>query len=120
MVVRKARSYHKDRSIEHQPATSILAEHHPAKVSGETSTNFTNHPNCRMRAWVQEILAVELPSGFRFQPEAVKGSNVRVVVSKKVKPRRDGQGDWIENSVSDVWRQKPTGGSDDKYETEIF
>jgi hypothetical protein len=83
------------------------------KIKGETSTNFTNHPNCRMRNWVQEILATELPAGFRFNPEAVRGSSVRIVVGKKVKPRRDGGGDWIDNSVKDVWRQKAAAAKSD-------
>ncbi len=80
---------------------------HGRKLRGETSPLFNQHPNCKMRNWVQEILATDLPAGFRFDPEAVRGSAVRVLVGKKVKPRTDGKGDWVENWVKDVWRPKP-------------
>lgn len=51
------------------------------KAWGRTSTKFTTHENCRLRAWVTEIMAVnELQSGFRLDLEALEGSLCRIVV----------------------------------------
>ena len=67
------------------------------RIKGETSTHFVANPGCRMYAWVQEILGVEIPEGFRFNTDAVIGSDCRVRVSKKVTIRRDGKGEWVDN-----------------------
>lgn len=51
------------------------------KVWGKTSTKFTTHEKCRLRAWTQEILAVdELPPGFKLDTDGLVGNSCRVVV----------------------------------------
>lgn len=51
------------------------------KAWGRTSTKFTTHENCRLRAWVTEIMAVnELPTGFRLDTDALVGNQCRIVL----------------------------------------
>lgn len=51
------------------------------KAWGRTSTKFTTHENCRLRAWVTEIMAVnQLPTGFRLDTDALVGNQCRIVL----------------------------------------
>lgn len=73
------------------------------KVDGMTSTAFVNHAECRMYQWVSSLLGGGgLPEGFVFKTEDVEGLDCEVLVEMKEKPRRDGNGMWINNSVVDV------------------
>ena len=77
------------------------------RVRGETSTFFTNHKNCKMRVWVEELLASEIPVGFRLDTDALVGLKARILVGKKVAPRLDGTGEWVDNFIKDVMRITP-------------
>jgi len=56
-------------------------EYRNRRVWGETPTTFTTHPDCKLRAWVQEALAVaELPKDFTFNLADLNDQPVRVVV----------------------------------------
>lgn len=72
------------------------------KISGETSTNFVNHPKCKAYSWIQALLGSELPQGFKIESDQLIGSEARLQVFKKVQPRIDGQGDWITNGITKV------------------
>lgn len=51
------------------------------KAWGRTSMKFTTHENCRLRAWVTEIMAVNsLPTGFRLDLDALVGNQCRIVL----------------------------------------
>ena len=57
---------------------------------GTTTQSFVDHPNCKLRNWVQSILGVdELPPGFTFRPSRITGAICRVVVEHG-KPKADG------------------------------
>lgn len=74
---------------------------------GETPTTFTTHPDCKMRAWVQEILAVnELPKDFKFDTDAIIGSNCRVVVGLREWTDKNTGEIKQRNFVSDVIRSR--------------
>ena len=50
-------------------------------VWGRTSTKFSTHENCRLHAWVLEIMGVnELPAGFRLDLQDLVGNECRVSV----------------------------------------
>lgn len=78
---------------------------HGRKVWGDTPTTFTTHPDCKLRAWVQEALAVsELPKSFTFNTDSLQGEKVRVVVGVR---------EWVKdgetqqrNFVTDVLRSR--------------
>lgn len=89
--------------------TDESSEFKGRRVKGETSTNFTKHPDCRMFMWVQEILGTtDLPDNFNFNTEDVIGASCIVLVGLKEKPRKDGKGIWSDNSVKDVQRAADT------------
>lgn len=54
------------------------------RVWGQTSTKFSNATNCRLRAWVTEILAVDsLPIGFHLDLNDLVDHPVRAIVTIK-------------------------------------
>lgn len=53
--------------------TFRLPEYNNQRVWGETPLTFSTHPDCKLRAWVQEILGGnELPAGFRVNTDDLK------------------------------------------------
>lgn len=74
---------------------------------GETPTTFTTHPDCKMRAWVQEILAVnELAKDFKFDTDSIVGSRCRVVVGLREWADKTTGEIKQRNFVSDVIRSR--------------
>lgn len=74
---------------------------------GETPTTFTTHPDCKLRSWVQEILAVtELPPGFEFNTDTIIGSRARAVVAIREYPDKQTGEIKQRNYVSDVIRSR--------------
>lgn len=60
-------------------------------VWGRTPTTFTNHENCKLRMWVEEIFAFnELPLGFEFDTENLVGQPVQIVVVNRNGKDRQG------------------------------
>lgn len=77
---------------------------------GNTPTTFTTHPDCKLRAWVQEILGESaLPTGFRFSTEVLEGMPVKGVVAHRFKTNADGS-TTPKEYISDVIR---VGGYDE-------
>lgn len=53
------------------------------RVYGSTSTTFSNSPNCRLRAWVTELMAAnELPVGFQLDLDDLRDMPVRVILER--------------------------------------
>lgn len=78
-------------------------QHKGRRLWGDTPTTFTTHPDCKMTAWVTEILAVEsLPADFRFNTDSLNGSRARVVVG--LREAKDGKP--ARNYVKDVIRSR--------------
>lgn len=83
------------------------------RLWGSTSTKFNQHENCKLRAWVQEIMAVDqLTTGFKLDLQALVGNRCRVVVEErswesKTKTNEDGT-PFIErrNGVKEVFRSR--------------
>lgn len=76
------------------------------RLWGDTSTTFNNHPDCKLRAWAQEILATQLDAGFVLDTDILVGQRCRIVVGVK-EYQKDGQTK-TRNFVRDVMR--PSGG----------
>lgn len=71
---------------------------------GNTPTTFTNHPDCKLRAWVMEILGQNsLPVGFNLELEELVDLPVKVAVAHRTKRNADGS-ETIREYASDVIR----------------
>lgn len=71
---------------------------------GDTPVTFTNHSDCKLRMWVQELLAEDtLPAGFRFNTDTLIGLPCRVVVGEYTS-KAGKQG----NKAQDILRAKLT------------
>lgn len=88
------------------------------RLWGNTSTKFTTHPDCRMRAWVSEILGADvLPKDFRFNTDTLVGQKCRVVVEVYEFFDKKKNAQQFRNRVQDVIRKQnayagaPVGGS---------
>lgn len=67
------------------------SEYEGRVLFGNTTTNFSNHPDCKLRVWVQEILGQDqLPVGFKLDLEQLEGAPIKVVVGNKPKKNADG------------------------------
>ena len=79
-------------------------EHKGRTLFGNTPTTFTNHPDCKLRAWVQEILGQNgLPVGFNLDLEELVDLPVKVAVAHRTKRNADGT-ETIREYASDVIR----------------
>lgn len=88
----------------------VGGDHDGRTLFGNTPTTFTTHPDCKLRAWVQEILGESsLPTGFRFSTEVLEGMPVKGVVAHRIKTNADGSRTPKEY-ISDVIR---VGGYDE-------
>jgi hypothetical protein len=72
------------------------------RIWGDTSTIFTNNPNCKLYAWSQELLGDELPPGYVLDTDNLIGAMGRIVVGRK-EYEKDGK-DQVRNYVKDVIR----------------
>jgi hypothetical protein len=81
--------------------------HDGQKLWGDTSTVFSNNPNCKLFAWSQEILGQELPGGYALDTDTLVGQNCRVIVGLR-KYEKDGK-EQTRNFVKDVVR--PAGSN---------
>lgn len=58
---------------------------------GNTPTTFTSHPDCKLRAWVQELLGMNtLPAGFEFDTENLIGLTAKAIVGNRARKAADG------------------------------
>lgn len=73
-------------------------------IFGETPMTFSNHPDCKLRVWVQEILGEDdLPVGFKFNTDALIGLDVRIAVGARERKAADGSVQY-KNFAADVIR----------------
>jgi hypothetical protein len=71
---------------------SRYPEYEGRNIWGNTPTTFSNHPDCKLRAWVEEILDAgmdELAPGFQLNLDDLMGRNVRVVVGHRKTSGKD-------------------------------
>lgn len=97
------------------------------KVEGQTSVAFVNHPDCRLYQWVKALFGSELPVEFVLDLDDLQQLDCMILVESKEKPRRDGNGVWVNNNVIDVrpLTNQPVVagtafGGTDTYENEPF
>lgn len=76
------------------------------RLWGDTPTTFTTHPDCRLRAWAQELYGQELPKGFILDTDDLKGMACRIVVAQKTYKDKVSQEDKVRNYVKDVFRAR--------------
>jgi hypothetical protein len=72
------------------------------RLWGDTSTTFSNNANCKLFAWSQEMLGMELPSGYKLDTDLLVGQDCRVVVGRK-EYEKDGK-QQVRNFVKDTIR----------------
>jgi hypothetical protein len=76
-----------------------------SRIWGDTSTNFNTHPDCKLRAWTQEILSLtEMEPGFTLDTDVLVGNRCRVVVGVR-RYTKDGEAK-ERNFVRDVMRMR--------------
>ena len=82
------------------------------RVWGDTSTSFVDHPECKLRAWTQEIMGVDLPKGFKLNTDDLIGSRCRVAITTyEYQPRDNPDGPKKQGArVQDVIRSKANLG----------
>lgn len=79
-------------------------------IFGYTSTKFNTHPDCKLRNWSQEILATELPAGYRLDTDLLVGNGCRLVIGAR---EREKNGETrIVNFVKDVIRPQDAMGDE--------
>lgn len=77
------------------------------RVWGQTSTVFTSHEDCKMRAWVQELLAVdELTPGFKFKTADLINNSARIVIGQRSWTDKKTNEPRTVNTVKDVIRSR--------------
>lgn len=74
------------------------------RIKGDTPTTFSENEKCRLRNWAQEIMGVEIPSGFKLNTDDLEDSKVRIVVGQR-KYTKDNE-ERIYNFVKDLMRTK--------------
>lgn len=73
-------------------------------VFGNTPMTFSNHSECKLRVWVQELLGEDvLPVGFKFDTEALIGLPCRLAVGARESTSQQGAKK-VKNYVADVIR----------------
>lgn len=79
------------------------SEYAEQRVRGNTPTTFTDHPDCKLRNWAQELLGVdELPPKFKLVTEDLHDRPCNILVGQ-YEYERDGE-TRIANYVKDVKR----------------
>jgi hypothetical protein len=79
-------------------------EHNDRVVFGNTPMTFSNHSNCKLRIWVQELLGEdELPVGFKFDTDTLIGLPCRVAIGLRESTAQDGR-KTQKNYIADVLR----------------
>lgn len=54
--------------------------HNGEELYGETSTNFTDHPNCRLYRWAETLLGMRLPPHYQLDTDDLLDKRCRVIV----------------------------------------
>lgn len=72
------------------------------RIDGLTSTNFVEAEGCKLYQWVKALLGQEIPQGFTLDTDHLQGLECSILVKADKKPRKDGTGDFWQQSVIDV------------------
>lgn len=81
------------------------SEYEDRWVWGETSTSFVDHPGCRLRAWVGELLGTDvLPEGFSFNTDDLLDQSCRIVIGVRSWDDKTTGVKQYRNFVADVLR----------------
>lgn len=79
---------------------------------GNTPDTFSNHPECKLRIWVQELLRKDaLPVGYRFDTDYLEGQLVKITVGNRTRKAADGS-DITRDYVESVRRVAEESASD--------
>lgn len=91
--------------------SSEWAEHAGGDQYGETSTNFVDHPGCKLRNWAQAILTpgADLPPGYQLDTDVLVGKPCRIVIGLREYTKKGETEKRQTNFVKDVL--PPTGVS---------
>lgn len=77
------------------------------RLWGQTPTTFSTHEDCKLTAWIKEVLGVEdLPTGFQFSPKDLKGKKVRVEVGVRYYVPKGETDQRAVNFVGDVMKSR--------------
>lgn len=94
----------KQRQVSFKFRVTQEGEHNGRVLFGNTTTTFSNHPDCKLRVWVQEILGQDkLPLGFKLDLSQLEGAPIKVVVGNRTKKAADGT-DVVKDYVDTVMR----------------
>lgn len=94
----------KQRQVSFKFRVTGPAEYANRVLFGNTPVTFSNHPDCKLRVWVQEILGQDsLPVGFKLDLEQLEGAPIKVAVGNRTKKAADGT-DTVKDFAADVMR----------------
>lgn len=79
------------------------------RLWGTTGTKLVDHPDCKLKAWSQEIFGQEFPPGYRLDTDILIGKRARLVVGYR-EYEKNGEKRWT-NSVKDVIRSRTAVGA---------
>lgn len=74
------------------------------RLWGTTGIKLVNHPDCKLKAWSQEIFGQEFPPNYRLDTDILVGKRARLVVGYR-EYEKNGEKRWA-NSVKDVIRAR--------------
>lgn len=77
------------------------------RLWGTTGTKLVDHPDCKLKAWSQEIFGQEFPPNYRLDTDILIGKRARLVVGYREYTNKNGENKWA-NSVKDVIRARNT------------
>lgn len=77
------------------------------RLWGQTPTTFSTHEDCKLTAWIKEVLGVvDLPTGFQFRPKDLNGKKVRAVVGVRYYTPKGQTDQKAVNFVGDVMKSR--------------
>lgn len=88
-------------------------EYADQRTWGQTGIKFAHHPDCKLYAWTQEVLGVDLPAGFNLDTDNLLGLPCRIVVGVRSYTKTGETALTYRNYVKDVIRAESTAGRDE-------
>lgn len=79
------------------------------RLWGTTGTKLVDHPDCKLKAWSQEVFGQEFPPSYRLDTDILIGKRARLVVGYR-EYEKNGEKRWT-NTVKDVIRARNVVGS---------
>ena len=91
------------------------------RVWGETPVTFTNHPDCKLRSWMQEIMGGEIDVvGTKVNTDDLVGCECRIVVGNRSWTDKTTGEVKRRHFAKDVLRSRSSSLSDYDYDSEPF